>query len=71
MVGRRSNGNWTQNTNPALAVFTPSITSGSFIATLTVTGTATAAELLSQQAEPFHGARVRQLKPELISQGVI
>ena len=33
-------GAWTQNpANPALAIFTPSTTSGSFTATLTVTGT--------------------------------
>jgi hypothetical protein len=33
-------GTWTQNDNPALATFTPSVISGSFTATLTVTGTA-------------------------------
>jgi gliding motility-associated-like protein len=32
-------GTWTQNTNPALAIFTPSTASGSFTATLTLTGT--------------------------------
>ncbi len=33
-------GTWTQNSNPALAYFTPSVPSGTFTATLTVTGTA-------------------------------
>jgi large repetitive protein len=33
-------GAWTQNANPALATFTPSTPSGSFTATLTVTGSA-------------------------------
>ncbi|MFN8249604.1 MAG: endonuclease [Ferruginibacter sp.] len=32
-------GTWTQNANPALATFTPSVSAGSFIATLTATGT--------------------------------
>jgi len=32
-------GTWTQNADPALAVFTPSVPSGSFTATLSVTGT--------------------------------
>jgi gliding motility-associated-like protein len=31
-------GNWTQNMNPALATFTPSVASGSFTATITLTG---------------------------------
>ncbi len=31
-------GTWTQNANPALATFTPSVSAGSFIATLTATG---------------------------------
>jgi gliding motility-associated-like protein len=31
-------GTWTQNADPALAIFTPSTASGSFIATLTLTG---------------------------------
>ncbi|UCG28628.1 MAG: hypothetical protein JSV24_04520, partial [Bacteroidales bacterium] len=31
-------GSWTQNADPALATFTPSVSSGSFTATLTVTG---------------------------------
>jgi PKD repeat protein len=38
-TGGEAFGTWTQNTNPALAYFTPSVTSGSFTATLTVTGT--------------------------------
>ena len=33
-------GTWTQNTDPALAYYTPSIPSGSFTATLTIVGTA-------------------------------
>ena len=33
-------GTWTQNNDPALAYFTPSVATGSFTATLTVTGTA-------------------------------
>lgn len=36
--GGGGSGSWTQNANPALAVFTPSTSSGSFTATLTVTG---------------------------------
>jgi gliding motility-associated-like protein len=32
-------GTWTQNVNPALAIFTPTVGSGSFTATLTLTGT--------------------------------
>lgn len=32
-------GNWTQNANPALATFTPTVNSGSFTATLSLTGT--------------------------------
>ncbi len=31
-------GNWSQNANPALARFTPTTNSGSFVATLTITG---------------------------------
>ena len=31
-------GTWTQNANPALATFTPSVTSGSFTAILSITG---------------------------------
>lgn len=31
-------GNWAQNANPALATFTPTVSAGSFTATLTVTG---------------------------------
>jgi gliding motility-associated-like protein len=31
-------GTWTQNANPALAIFTPTVASGSFTATLTLTG---------------------------------
>jgi hypothetical protein len=33
-------GNWTQNADPALAIFTPTSTSGAFLATLSLTGTA-------------------------------
>ena len=33
-------GNWTQNADPALARFTPTSASGSFVATLSLTGTA-------------------------------
>ncbi|MFZ2339144.1 MAG: PKD domain-containing protein [Bacteroidales bacterium] len=37
--GGASYGTWTQNANPALATFTPSVTNGSFVAMLTVNGT--------------------------------
>ena len=37
-IGGGGLGTWTQNANPALATFSPSVTSGSFIATLTLTG---------------------------------
>lgn len=36
--GGEAKGTWTQNANPALATFTPSAASGSFTATLTLTG---------------------------------
>lgn len=38
--GGEALGTWSQNMTPALATFTPSVSSGSFTATLTVTGTA-------------------------------
>jgi gliding motility-associated-like protein len=37
-TGGAALGTWTQNANPALATFTPTVASGSFIATLTLTG---------------------------------
>lgn len=37
--GGETMGTWQQNTNPALAIFTPSVSAGSFVSTLTVTGT--------------------------------
>src|SRR5436190_21004192 len=36
--GGVGSGTWTQNADPALATFTPSTASGSFTATLTLTG---------------------------------
>jgi hypothetical protein len=39
-TGGAGSGNWIQNINPALSTFTPTVSSGSFTATLTVTGSA-------------------------------
>ncbi len=39
-TGGEAMGTWTQNSDPALAYYTPSIPSGSFTATLTIVGTA-------------------------------
>lgn len=38
-TGGEALGTWQQHADPALAVFTPSVTAGSFVSTLTVTGT--------------------------------
>lgn len=37
--GGEAMGTWNQNANPALATFTPSVTSGTFVATLSLSGT--------------------------------
>ena len=36
--GGEAQGTWTQNADPALSTFTPTVTSGSFVATLSLTG---------------------------------
>jgi len=49
-------GTWTQNANPALATFTPSVNVGSFAAMLTLTGTGACSGTNSTMYVLLHGA---------------